>query len=148
MSAPEKLVATGAGKRAAATTVDALILFVPYVLALTDATPEPARVASAAAVLVLMAFQAYLLARFGQTIGKKLWRHRVVSRRTGESAGFLVAAVARPLAAWAPNILCLSLRAFPVWILADAATMVWRTDGLSLHDLICGTRVVDSPTVV
>ncbi len=60
----------------------------------------------------------------------------------------LITAVVRPFAAWAPNILCLSLRAFPVWILADAVTMIWRGDGLSLHDLLCGTRVVDAPPVV
>ena len=139
------LVTTHAGKRAAATTVDCLILYVPYVLALTDAAPEPARVAAAAAVLVLMGVQASLLTRRGQTIGKMLWRHRVVRRSTGEKPGFLVGVLARPIVAWAPNILCLRLRMFPVWILADVLVMTWRGDGLSLHDLICGTRVVDEP---
>jgi uncharacterized RDD family membrane protein YckC len=137
------LSTTHAGKRAAATTVDCLIVYVPYVLALTEATPEPVRVAAAAAVLVLLAVQASLLARRGQTISKMIWHHRVVSRRTGENAGFLVNVLARPLAAWAPNLLCLSLRTFPVWIVADALVMNWRADSLSLHDLICGTRVVD-----
>ena len=139
------LVTTHAGKRAAATTVDSLILFVPYVVALTDNTPEPARVAAAAAVVILMAVQASLLTRRGQTIGKMIWRHRIVRRKTGENAGFLINVLARPLVSWAPNILCLSLRAFPLWILADTLVMTWRDDGLSLHDLICGTRVVDAP---
>lgn len=139
------LVSTHGGKRAAATTADCLLVFVPYAAALNDATPEPARVAAAAAVVVLMGVQAWLLARRGQTIGKIFWRHRVVRRSTGQNPGFLIGAVARPLAAWAPNFLCLYLRAFPVWILADALVMNWRDDGLSLHDLICGTRVVDDP---
>ena len=137
------LVATHAGKRAAATTVDCLILYVPYVLALTDATPEPVRVTAAAAVLILMGVQASLLTRRGQTIGKMIWHHRVVRRETGENAGFLTNVLARPLVAWAPNIICLSLRAFPIWILADALVLTWRGDGLSLHDLICGTRVIE-----
>lgn len=139
------LVTTHSGKRAAATAVDSLILFVPYVVALTDNTPEPARVAAAALVLILMGIQASLLTRRGQTIGKILWHHRIVRRSTGEKPGFLIGALARPLVAWAPNILCLSLRAFPFWIVADALVMTWRADGLSLHDLICGTRVVDAP---
>jgi uncharacterized RDD family membrane protein YckC len=139
------LAATHAGKRAAATTVDALLLFVPYVVALSDEMPEPARVAAAAAVFILMVVQATLLTRRGQTIGKMMWHHRVVRRSTGENAGFLIGALARPLVAWAPNILCLSLGAYPVWILADALVMTWRDDGLSLHDLICGTCVVDEP---
>lgn len=137
------LAAAHPGKRAAATAVDALLLFVPYVVALTDAVPEPARVAAAAAVLILMLLQASLLVRRGRTIGKMIWRHRVVRRSTGENPGFLIAVLARPLVAWAPNLLLLSLRAFPVWLLADALVMIRRADGLSLHDLICGTRVVD-----
>ena len=60
------------------------------------------------------------------------------------AVGFLIGAVARPLAAWAPNLLCLYFRAFPVWVLADALVMNWRQDGLSLHDLLCGTRVVEA----
>ena len=139
------LVPTIFGKRAAATTVDCLILYIPYVLALTDVTPEPVRVAAAAAVIILMGVQASLLTRRGQTIGKRIWHHRVVRRSTGENPGFLVNVLARPFVAWAPNIACLYLRAFPVWIVADALVMNWREDGLSLHDLICGTRVVDEP---
>jgi uncharacterized RDD family membrane protein YckC len=139
------LVTTHGGKRAAATVVDSLLLFVPYVVALTDNTPEPARVAAAGAVVVLMGIQAWLLTTRGQTVGKILWHHRVVRRSTGGNPGFLIGAVARPLVAWAPNLLCLSLRAFPVWIVADVLVMNWRDDGLSLHDLICGTRVVDEP---
>ncbi len=139
------LVPTNFGKRAAATTVDSLILFVPYVVALMDDNPEPVRVTAAASVLVLMAVQASLLTRRGQTIGKMMWHHRVVSRSTGQNAGFLINALARPLVAWAPNILLASSRAFPLWIAADFLAMSWRDDGLSLHDLICGTRVVDEP---
>ena len=139
------LVATHFGKRAAATTVDCLILYIPYVLALTDVTPDPVRVTAAGAVIILLIVQATLLTRRGQTIGKMIWRHRVVRRSTGENAGFLINVLARPLAAWAPNVLCLYLRSFPVWIVADALVMNWREDGLSLHDLACGTRVVDEP---
>ena len=137
------LVPTSPSRRALATTVDCLLLFLPYVVALSDTTPEPARVAAAAAVILLMGAQAWLLVRRGQTIGKILFHHRVARRATGENAGFLVGAVARPAVAWAPNLVLLYFHAFPVWVVADAMVMNWREDGLSLHDLICGTRVVD-----
>ncbi|HXT00017.1 MAG TPA: RDD family protein [Elusimicrobiota bacterium] len=138
------LVPTPPARRAAATTVDCLLVAAPYFLALSGSSPDPVRVAAAAAVLLLMTAQAWLLARRGQTIGKILLRHRVARRATGENAGFLVAAVARPLVSWAPNLLCLYFRAFPVWVVADALVMNWRADGLSLHDLLCGTRVVEA----
>jgi uncharacterized RDD family membrane protein YckC len=138
------LVPTPPARRAAATTVDCLILFIPYAFALSDASPEPARVAAAAVVLILMGAQAWSLAGRGQTIGKFMLHHRVARRTTGENAGFWIAAVARPLAAWGPNLLCLYFHAFPVWVLADALVMNWREDGLSLHDLLCGTRVVET----
>lgn len=137
------LVTTPPARRAAATTVDCLILFVPYALALSGAPADAVRVAAAAAVVLLMAAQAWLLARRGQTIGKILLRHRLASRSTGEKPGVLIAAAARPFAAWAPNLLCLYFHAFPVWIVADALVMNWREDRLSLHDLLCGTRVVE-----
>lgn len=137
------LVATPPARRAAATTVDCLLVFIPYVLALNGAWPDPVRVAAAAAVLLIMAAQAWLLGSRGQTAGKILLRQRVAKRSTGENAGFLIGAIARPLVAWGPNVLCLYFRAFPVWIVADALVMHWRADGLSLHDLICGTRVVE-----
>lgn len=136
-------IPTPSARRAAATTVDCLLIFVPYAFALSDASPEPARVAAAAAVIMIMAAQGWLLARRGQTIGKICLHHRVVSRSTGENAGFLMTAVARPLVSWGPNLICLFFHAFPVWVLADALVLTWRDDGLSLHDLICGTRVVD-----
>lgn len=140
---PANLHAASPARRAAATTVDCLLVFIPYVLALNGAWPDAIRVAAAAAVLLVMAAQAWLLGRRGQTAGKILLSHRVAKRATDENAGFLVAAIARPLVAWGPNVLCLYFHAFPVWIVADAMVMNWRADGLSLHDLICGTRVVE-----
>ncbi len=129
-------------KRAAATAVDGLALYVPYAAALTDFA-EPVRVVWAGAAAAVVLLQMSLLARRGQTLGKILLRQRVVRRRTGENAGFLVNAVLRPLAAWGPNALFLAARSFPLWIVADGLTLAWRGDGLSLHDLICGTRVVE-----
>ena len=138
------LVPTSLNRRAIATTVDCLLLFIPYVLALSGSSPDPVRVAAAVAVLLLMAAQAWLLWSRGQTIGKILMRHRVARRATGENAGFWIGAVARPAVAWAPNLLLLYFHAFPIWIVADALVMNWREDGLSLHDLLCGTRVVET----
>ncbi len=132
--------------RAAATAVDCLVFYVPYVIALTD-FPDPVRVLSAAVAAGILALQAWLLASRGQTLGKIATGQRLVRRSTGEKPGFLIAALARPLVAWGPNVLFLSLRAFPMWIVADGLVLTWREDGLSLHDLICGTQVVEnSPT--
>jgi uncharacterized RDD family membrane protein YckC len=129
-------------KRAAATSVDCLVLYIPYVATLTDYS-EPVRLVWAGIGAAVLLIQARLLARRGQTLGKILLRQRVVRRSTGENAGLLVNAVLRPLAAWAPNVLFLAARSFPVWIVADGLTLIWRRDGLSLHDLLCGTRVVE-----
>jgi uncharacterized RDD family membrane protein YckC len=139
------LVPTPPARRAAASTVDALLVFIPYAFALSGASPEPARVAAAGAVVLVMGAQAWLLASRGQTAGKALLRQRVARNSTGENPGFWIGAVARPLVAWAPNLACLYLHAFPVWVVADALVMNWRADGRSLHDLLCGTRVVENP---
>ena len=134
-------------RRGAATLVDVLLVVVPYALALNGGMPDPVRVAAAAAVLFALAAQAWLLASRAQTAGKIWFHQRVARRATGENPGFLIGAIARPFAAWGPNLLCLYFHALPVWLLLDALFMIRREDGLSLHDLLCGTRVVgtDSP---
>jgi uncharacterized RDD family membrane protein YckC len=122
--------------------IDCLAFYIPYVGALTDFS-EPVRLLWAALGVVVLLVQARLLALRGQTFGKILLRQRVVNRKTGENAGFWIGAVLRPLAAWGPNVLLLSFRTFPLWLVLDGLVLTWRGDGLSLHDLICGTRVVE-----
>jgi uncharacterized RDD family membrane protein YckC len=129
-------------KRAAATVVDSLALCFPYIGALSDYS-DAVRLVWAALFAAVFLAQCWLLARRGQTLGKILLRLRVVRRSTGEKAGFLIGVVARPLVAWAPNLLFLAARAVPLWIIVDGMVLTWRADGLSLHDLICGTRVVE-----
>ena len=143
MNVSAEVPAPHPAKRAAATAVDCLLFYVPYVAALADFS-DPVRLVWAALAAAVLLAQARLLARRGQTLGKILLRQRVVRRSTGENAGFLVNAVFRPLAAWAPNVLFLAARAFPLWIVADGLVLAWRGDGLSLHDLICGTRVIEA----
>jgi len=133
---------THPARRAAATAIDCLVFYIPYVMALTD-LPDPVRVVGAAAAAAALGMQAWLLARHGQTLGKRAMGHRLARRGAEEKPGFMIAALIRPAIAWAPNIFCLSLGAFPVWIVVDGLTMTCRADGRSLHDLICGTRVVD-----
>ena len=129
-------------KRAAATLADCLILYIPYVGTLTDFS-DPVRLVWAGLLAALLLVQAWLLGQRGQTLGKILLRQRVVRRSTGENDGVLINVVVRPLVAWGPNILFLAMRAFPLWIVADGLVLTWRGDGLCLHDLICGTRVVE-----
>lgn len=134
-----------AGARAAATAVDLAVFYAPYLVSLSETAPPPARVAGAFAALAMLAAQAALLARDGQTVGKKMWRLRVVRRDTGENGGFATNVLIRAVAAWTPNLLLVALGSPPLWLAADALTLWWRGDGLSLHDLIAGTAVVDCP---
>jgi len=132
------------GARAAATAVDLAIFYAPYLVSLSETAPPPARVVAAFTALAVLAAQAALLARDGQTFGKKMWRLRVIRRDTGENGGFATNVLIRAFSAWAPNLLLVVLGGPPLWLAADALTLWWRGDGLSLHDLIAGTAVIDS----
>jgi len=137
------MAAPGMGKRAAATAVDFMIFYLPYCLSVSDAASQPVRVVAAFSSLAALAAQCAVLARDGQTFGKKLWGLRVVRRATGENGGFVTNVLLRAAVAWVPNLLLVSLGALPMWLLADGLVLWWRGDGLSLHDLIAGTSVVE-----
>lgn len=132
------------GKRAAATVVDFLLFYVPYLVSVSETPPDPARVVAAFSSVAVLAAQAAVLSRDGQTFGKKLFGLRVVRRETGENGGFLVNVLIRALAAWIPNFFLVSLGVPPMWLVADTLVLWWRDDGLSLHDLIAGTAVVEA----
>ncbi len=83
----------------------------------------------------ILIVQIALLARDGQTIGKKIVDIRIVSVETGENAGFGTNVVMR---AWVNALLgIISLYAF-VDIL-----FIFRDDQRCIHDLIAGTHVVE-----
>lgn len=131
-----------AARRAVATLVDFLYFYIPYLVSISDATPEPVRIVFAFGSLAVLGMQAGVLSRDGQTFGKKMTRLRVVRRETGENGGFVTNVLIRALSAWVPNLILVAAGMPPMWLIADGAVLLWRADGLSLHDLIAGTKVV------
>lgn len=89
--------------------------------------------------VVFLAFNAYLLARSGQTIGKLVVGTRIVSAADGRLA---------------PAGKVIGLRYLAFWILAQVPVvgqivaglvdplLVFRADKRCLHDLVAGTKVV------
>ncbi|MFI5345293.1 MAG: RDD family protein [Elusimicrobiota bacterium] len=131
------------GKRAAATAFDFFLFYAPYLIGASDAAPDPVRVVAVFASLGVLAAQSALLTRDGQTFGKKIWRLRVVRRETGENGGFVTNVLIRALVAWIPNLVLAAAGCPPMWMLIDGIVLWRRADGLSLHDLISGTEVVE-----
>lgn len=91
-------------------------------------------------ILVFLALNGYLLAKGGQTIGKRLVGTRIVSVTDGQIL---------PLA----RVFC--LRYLPIWVIALVPFVgnlialidilfIFREDRRCLHDLIAGTRVVNA----
>lgn len=138
MSAPASL-----GKRAAATAEDLVLFYVPFLGAQSSWSPEPLKVVFAVLTAAVLAWQCWRLGRDGATFGKRRWGLRVVSRATGENAGFLVNSVLRAGVAWVPAVAAMAFDAFPLWLAADAAVLLWRKDRRALHDLVAGTEVIE-----
>jgi uncharacterized RDD family membrane protein YckC len=79
--------------------------------------------------------QVALLARDGQTIGKKVVDIRIVSVETGQNAGFGSNVAMR---AWVNFLLGI----IPLYGLVDIL-FIFRDDQRCIHDLIAGTHVVE-----
>ena len=92
-------------------------------------------------VILLCLFQAYLLTRDGQSIGKKLLRIRIV-RRDGQPAGFGRVVLAREVVNFLISFMfgCVPLVGL-AYVLIDALFIFGR-ERRCLHDLIAGTKVV------
>lgn len=125
----------GRGKRLAAVLIDAWLAGVTAGLAASDTAPDPVRTLAAAALLALVAAQAVMLARRGQTAGKRALGLRVVLRGTERNGGFGVNVLVRSLA---NGLLCL----LPFYFLIDSL-LIFREDRRCLHDLLAGTVVVE-----
>ena len=95
---------------------------------------------SAVGILVFFALNGYLLAKGGQTIGKRLVGTRIVSVTDGQIL---------------PLVRVASLRYLPIWVIALVPFVgnlialvdilfIFREDRRCLHDHIAGTRVVNA----
>ena len=93
-------------------------------------------------VVVVVLLQVLLLSTRGQTIGKLLFRIRIVRNRTGGKAGFVHAFLLR-------SVLVESIKFIPVlgvvFALVDVC-FIFRDDRRCVHDLIADTCVVDART--
>lgn len=94
----------------------------------------------AAGYLLTSAFQWYMIATRGQSIGKRLLRIKI-QHSDGAPVGFLHGVVLREWAILAASLVPIAGRFV---MLADALS-IFRRDRKCLHDLIAGTEVVCVP---
>lgn len=91
-------------------------------------------------IFTFLALHGYLLARYGQTIGKRLVKTRIVSVRDDRILPF-----------WR----VISLRYVPIWLVSQIPLLggvltlvdvlfIFRSDRRCVHDLIAGTKVVNA----
>jgi uncharacterized RDD family membrane protein YckC len=122
------------GRRLAAKLIDAFLVIAPDAVIGMDGTPEALKVLLGVAVLGLLAAQAYLLTRRGQSLGKIALGLRIVRAGDGSNPGFVRAVLLRTMI----NGLCWIF--FP-YFLVDAL-MIFRKDERCAHDHLADTRVV------
>lgn len=90
-------------------------------------------------LLLLWGAQGYLLLLYGQTIGKKLMRIRIVSAATDEHPNWVKLLLLR-----GPVAFLLSVVPLVGQLFAIANTFfIFREDRRCIHDLIAGTKVVN-----
>ena len=90
--------------------------------------------------LGMVAYQALLLGREGQTVGKRALNLRVVDHNDGSNPGFARAVVVR-------EMLTAILNLFPFFGLADAA-FILGAERRCIHDHLASTSVVDEGNLV
>lgn len=119
-------------RRLLGAVIDGIVGLVPYGLVQTDA--DGLRILGALLFAALIGVQCWLLARDGQTIGKRLSKTRIVRAATDENGGFFTNVFLRALVASLPNII-------PLYWAVDVL-FIFRQDRRCVHDWIAGTKVV------
>ena len=122
------------GSRFAAAVVDMVLLLIPNILISVAVGSEPLQLVMALAVLIVVVAQIVLLAKRGQTIGKRMLGIRIVKTETGENGGFITNVLLRGLANGVINVI-------PGYFLVDSL-FIFRQDQRCIHDFIAGTCVV------
>ena len=128
--AAEQILA-GRWARFGAKLIDALLVVIPFWLGGGVENESVTLVG----LLAMAVVQVVLLAKDGQTIGKKVLGIRVVSVETGQNAGFFKNVVMR---AWVNTIASLIPFYAPIDIL-----YIFRKDRRCNHDHIAGTCVIE-----
>ena len=128
-------------QRFIAAVADGVIVGVPYVLGSLESVPTPLRLVGVLASLALLIVQLVMVAKHGQTLGKRFLGIRIVLKDTGENGGFVVNVVKR-------GFLNGLLSLIPGYFLLDSLFIV-REDRRCIHDMIAGTVVIQAePAVV
>ncbi len=121
------------GTRLGAVLIDSLLFVVPIGIGRIFSDPGP--LIALLGLLGLFGYQAYLLTKQGQTIGKRALKLRIVRADDGENGGFgRNVALRMILGRWLLGLV-------PFYLLVDAC-FIFRSDGRCLHDLVAGTRVI------
>ena len=127
-------------QRLRAAIIDGMIYIVAVLpMAVFGADKPLGMVLSAAVFLGLIAWNCVLLARNGQTIGKKASNIRIV-RSDGSDAGFARLFFLRMMLFWALNAVPFI---GPVFSLVNIL-FIFREDRRCIHDLLADTMVVDA----
>jgi uncharacterized RDD family membrane protein YckC len=90
-------------------------------------------------VLPFAVVQFYLIAKTGQSLGKKICKTRIV-RLDGSPPGFVYGVVIRAWAIWAAS----AIPGIGSFIGLADAVLVFRADRRCLHDHLAGTRVIQT----
>lgn len=121
-----------------AAIIDTFVLMGPLLLlvAISEITDVEALTTVGYVALVgVFILQFVLLAKDGQTVGKKVLNIRIVNNDTGEKASFIRIVLLR-------QILNAIISAFvPFYGIVDVL-FIFRQDCRTLHDRIAGTRVI------
>ena len=118
------------GSRLAAALIDSAIAMVIYLVAIAANIPEILIVG----LLALAAYQIYLLSAFGQTIGKRAMKVKIVTHDREINGGFVTNVLLR-------TVLNSIIAFVPFYALVDIL-FIFRNDQRCIHDLIAGTKVI------
>jgi uncharacterized RDD family membrane protein YckC len=133
-----RLELAGRGARLLAVILDSVVLGVPAgVIAVTYAETDGISglvIVFSVLTLTIFLLQIVMLAKLGQTIGKRLVTIRIVGISNGKNGGFVTNVLLRGLV----NGL---LAIVPIYGLIDVL-LIFREDKRCIHDLIAKTHVV------
>ena len=126
----------GLKQRAYGAIIDGLLGAVPYFL-VAHTGAAALQIAGVALFVILVAVQCRLLAKDGQTIGKRAAKTRIVLVKTDQNGGIVPNVLLRGLVASLPNVI-------PLYWVVDTL-FIFRADRRCVHDFIAGTKVVNIP---
>jgi len=128
--------------RLAAAILDSFIYAVPGVLVFLGILSffkydeDLCEIISFILCLPVLIYQAIILSKDGQTLGKKIMKIRIIKVDTGDNGGFKTNILIRLLL---NSVFCI----IPVYALVDIL-FIFREDNRCIHDLLAGTVVVET----